>query len=107
MWGLYEDNIIYRDLKVVNVFVWWLNNYENKYYFDVMCVYKFEYYVVDYEIFIEIVGMGFWRVLEILFGFKYCNRVLFFNLFFEKFDVYSYGMICYEILIGCIFFEGF
>jgi serine/threonine protein kinase len=52
--------------------------------------------VADYECSVGVIGTGFWRALEILQGMK--NRCVERSLFSKKSDVYSYAMVCYEVL---------
>lgn len=61
--------------------------------------------VVDYECSMGVAGTGFWRAPEILEQMQ--NRVPSHQLVFtDKADVYSFGMMSYEIVTGCIPFEG-
>jgi hypothetical protein len=66
------------------------------------------YLVADFDSPMGVVGTGFWRAPEVLLAVK--NRVsdLHSNqeIWTKKVDVYSYAMTCYEVLTGCIPFEG-
>jgi len=91
-------DIVQRDLKASNV----LHAHFNKNSDEEM----HRLYVADFECSIGVVGIGFFRAPEILQAFK--NKVV--NerpdLFTNASNVYSYGMVCYEILTGKLPFEG-
>jgi len=55
----------------------------------------------DFDTLDGVVGTGFWRAPEVLQALK--NRCK--PMLSPAADVYSYGMVCYEILTGCIPFE--
>lgn len=59
----YLKNIFYRDFKVVNVLVWL---YLDKYVCVVDVCDKFYCVVLDFEIFIGVLGIVFWWFLEML-----------------------------------------
>ncbi|KAG0614038.1 hypothetical protein M758_6G146700 [Ceratodon purpureus] len=62
-------------------------------------------YVIDYECSVGVVGTGFWRAPEILEQLQ--RRVPSCEVVFTKeADIYSFGMMCYEVVTGCIPFEG-
>jgi len=86
---LHKKGIIHRDLKAANIL---LHPIEK----------NLGVLVVDFECSSGVVGTGFWRAPEILLALK--NRSVI--DFSEKVDVYSYGMTCFEIVIGCLPFEG-
>jgi len=58
--------------------------------------------VADFECAIGVVGTKFWRALEILLALKNKSAINVSN----KVDVYSYAMICFEIVTNCLPFEG-
>lgn len=61
---LYDQGIFYRDFKVFNVFVNVIE--DDLYFFDFWYDDGFQCVVVDFECFVGVVGIGYWRVLEIL-----------------------------------------
>jgi serine/threonine protein kinase len=94
---LHDNNILHRDLKASNVL---LNIYSHGLFPEYP-----DCYVADFECSNGVVGTGFWRAPEILralgnHGFKAasaeCTKMA---------DVYSFGMLCYEVLTGRIPFE--
>lgn len=96
---LYEKKIMYWDLKVVNILV--ISVFGE---FFIFVDYELiDVKVVDFECFMLMVGIRFWRVLEVLkyveFGIK-CEYIW-------KVDVYSFVIICYEVLIGGVFLDYF
>lgn len=92
---LQEHGILHRDLKAANVLVHSDSALE---YVDIKTV-------ADFECSKGVVGTRFWRAPKILQQLK--NGVSTSNLkFTTKADVFSYGMTCYEIVTGCIPFEG-
>ena len=90
--------IIHRDLKASNVLLWSFSEELPDGNPHVKAN------VVDYECSVGVVGTGYWRAPEILQQLK--DRVHWSKLkFSRKSDVYSYGMLCYELLTGRIPFE--
>lgn len=89
-----NDNIVHRDVKASNMLC--SKDHENTWRTLV---------VADYEFSIGIVGTRFFRAPEILQACK--NRTVSQSpeCFTKKGDIYSYGMTCYEILIGKLPFE--
>ena len=86
---LHGRDIVHRDLKASNVLVCeWESGWP-----------KWWCYVADYECSVGVVGTGFFRAPEILQACKEGN-VSKNKVFSKAVDVYSYGMTCYEILIG-------
>jgi serine/threonine protein kinase len=94
MFKLHSWDIVHRDLKASNV----LHSSIGK--FDGYC------YVADYECSVGVVGTGFWRAPEILQACREKNVNKRPELFTRAADAYSYGMTCYEVLIGKLPFQG-
>ena len=92
---LHGQDIIHRDLKASNVLI--------KVFESVWP--KWECSVVDYECSVLVVGTGFFRAPEILQACKERNVSQNQKVFSKAADIYSYGMICYEILTGKLPFE--
>ena len=62
--------------------------------------------ITDFECSIGVMGTGFWRAPEILQQLKDGIPTLKIRFSFQE-DIYSYGMTWYEIVTGCIPFEGY
>ncbi|KAG0601119.1 hypothetical protein M758_11G085300 [Ceratodon purpureus] len=61
--------------------------------------------LADYECSLGVVGTAFWRAPEILQQLK--DKVPSSKMKFSyEADIYSFGMLCYEIITGCIPFEN-
>jgi serine/threonine protein kinase len=89
---LHSYNILHRDLKASNVLV--TKDASGNYH----C------FVADYECSVGVIGTGFWRAPEILQACK-DKSIKRQELFSAAGDVYSYGILCYEILTGKLPFE--
>ena len=90
---LHNHGMVHRNLKASNMLV-----KEYKSTWPKLLAY-------DYECSIGVVGTGFFRAPEILQACK--NRKVRERpkVFSRAADIYSYGMVCYEILIGKLPFE--
>ncbi|KAG0557081.1 hypothetical protein KC19_11G100700 [Ceratodon purpureus] len=100
---LHEDDVVHRDLKASNVLLYghgedFPSNLERT-------GWSWLERISDYECALGVMGTGFWRAPEVLLGMmdpkKRCSP----TLFTKKSDVYSYGMLCYEIVTGFLPFE--
>lgn len=96
MYTLHKSNILHRDLKAANVLVAQFSSGNHREYPD--C------YVADFEFSIGVLGTGFWRAPEVLRALQ--NRSGAAEACTQKSDVYSFGMTCFEVLTGCLPFEG-
>ncbi|XP_024399670.1 uncharacterized protein [Physcomitrium patens] len=96
MYTIHKSNLLHRDLKASNVLVERFTSGKYNEYPD--C------FVSDFECSVGVVGTGFWRAPEILLAVK--NRSGAAEACTKKSDVYSFGMTCYEVLTGCVPFEG-
>jgi serine/threonine protein kinase len=121
MEDLHRCGLMHRDLKASNVLVEldgagekrtiegieesiWPSSFDDKsqelaFKVDFL---KLETKIGDYESSESVVGTGFWRAPEILEALK--NSVK--PRFSPKADVYSFGMVCHEILTGHYPFQG-
>jgi serine/threonine protein kinase len=89
---LHFHNIVHRDLKAANVLVRKSINFH-------FCL------IADYECSNGVVGTGFFRAPEILQVCKERKTSERLEVFSRAADIYSYGMTCYEILVGKLPFE--
>ncbi|KAG0585507.1 hypothetical protein KC19_2G017500 [Ceratodon purpureus] len=96
MESLHSHNIIHRDVKASNVLV---VKHSSE---DIGLGYS----MADYESSIGVIGTGFFRAPEILQACKDKTIYQRPELFTKESDVYSFGMMCYEILTGKLPFEG-
>ncbi|KAG0615550.1 hypothetical protein M758_5G050000 [Ceratodon purpureus] len=90
---LHSYDIIHRDLKASNILVR-VSEDDN-----------YECFVADFESSIGVIGTGFFRAPEILEACREKNVSKRPELFTQAADIYSYGMLCYEILTGELPFE--
>ncbi|KAG0562292.1 hypothetical protein KC19_9G134400 [Ceratodon purpureus] len=92
---LHDAGVVHRDIKASNVL---LGSYNSSVRFATS-------FVIDYECSVGVVGTGFWRAPEILDQLQ--KGVRSDKLVFTKeVDMYSFGMLCYEVITGCIPFDG-
>ncbi|KAG0554382.1 hypothetical protein KC19_12G087100 [Ceratodon purpureus] len=90
---MHEAGVLHRDIKASNILLY--------------SPYKGAHpVVIDFECSMGVTGTGFFRAPEILEQVQKrvpCNELV----FTEKADIYSFGMMCYEVITGCIPFEGY
>ncbi|KAG0609943.1 hypothetical protein M758_7G026200 [Ceratodon purpureus] len=99
-----KHDIIHRDIKASNVLVF-TSSTKMARFLEQDEEIVINAHVADFECSLGVVGTGFWRAPEILQQLKdgiSSSHVK----FTPKSDVYSYGMLCYEIVTGSIPFDG-
>lgn len=89
---LHDQDIVHKDLKAENIFV--QKSKDNI---------PYGVYIGDFENALMVAGTAFWRPPEVLEALKVRRYPLPFTF---AGDVYSFGMVCYEILTGNIPFQG-
>nr|PNR58288.1 hypothetical protein PHYPA_005283 [Physcomitrium patens] len=103
MANLHKDDILHRGLKAANILILRTDREETEY----VCR------VADYECSVGVLRTTFWRAPEILLATK--DRMLAAKngnssmpaiSFAKAADVYSFGMVCYEVLTGLLPFES-
>jgi serine/threonine protein kinase len=109
MGALHSVDVVHKDLKASNVLIGsCLDSNPESAFVDVQFNVLdglFTPMVVDYECANGVMGTGFWRAPEVLLGIRDPSRRRSPTLFTKKSDVYSYGMLCYEIVTGFLPFE--
>ncbi|CAM6029349.1 unnamed protein product [Sphagnum balticum] len=105
MEDLHSCGLIHRDLKASNVLVTPLSlNSRRAEVIGLGEALESLYFYVkigDYESSDDVVGTGFWRPPEVLQAVKDGTK----PVWSREGDVYSFAMLCYELLTGCIPFK--
>ncbi|KAG0557085.1 hypothetical protein KC19_11G101100 [Ceratodon purpureus] len=100
---LHMDDVVHRDLKASNVLLYVDGDDFSTQRSSLVSIRQ--HVVSDYECALGVMGTGFWRAPEVLLGMKDPKKRCSPTLFTKKSDVYSYGMVCYEIATGFLPFE--
>jgi hypothetical protein len=98
MQQLHLQNIVYRDLKVSNVFI---HDLFHQAFDPVQGMISCN--GMDFECSFGIVGRGYWRALKILEILQDSDVKSRFSI--EKKNVYSFEMTWYEVQASCVVFE--
>ncbi|KAG0587882.1 hypothetical protein KC19_2G198600 [Ceratodon purpureus] len=110
MASLHKLGLLHRDLKASNVLV--VGNgarYVDKGDIDKSYYPKTSVLVADFESSVGIAGTGFWRAPEVLREVRLAadkQRRVKEEVFTHQSDVYSYAMTCFEVITGCVPFDG-
>lgn len=98
MKGLHELGIYHRDLKAANILV------TRHYHPDGKPCPLSEVHITDFERSDVVVGTGFYRAPEVLKSL--ITKVSLSEEQWMMADIYSFGMVCYEVLTGRVPFDG-
>jgi serine/threonine protein kinase len=107
---LHEYGLVHKDLKASNILVLpnsWTTNEEGDESLNKFVPAKKEFYfakVGDYDSLDDVAGTGFWRAPEVVQALRDGSDVK--PTQSPAVDVYSFGMVCYEILTVLIPFQG-
>ncbi|KAG0587884.1 hypothetical protein KC19_2G198800 [Ceratodon purpureus] len=110
MASLHKFGLLHRDLKASNVLV--VGNgasYVDKGDINKSFYPKTSVLVADFESSVGIAGTGFWRAPEVLREVRLAadnKRRVKEEVFTHQSDVYSYAMTCFEVITGCVPFDG-
>ena len=99
-------DVVHKDLKASNILIGSFAGFNpgttfEDIQFDVMR--RHVPLIADYECANGVMGTGFWRAPELLLAIR--DRTYSPSVVTTKSDVYSYGMLCYEIATGFLPFE--